>query len=56
VAHRNGTPLLILRGVTDLVSAEKAEAQGNLPLFQENTVRVMQGLVAALPKWLAVWR
>ena len=56
VAHKNGTPLLILRGVTDLVSAEKAEAQGNLPLFQENTVRVMQDLVAALPKWLAVWR
>ena len=56
VAHRNGIPLLILRGVTDLVSAEKAEAQGNLPLFQENTVRVMRDLVAALPKWLAVWR
>jgi adenosylhomocysteine nucleosidase len=56
VAHKNGTPLLILRGVTDLVSMEKAEAQGNLQLFQENTTRVMQDLVAALPKWLAVWR
>ena len=56
VAHKNRTPLLILRGVTDLVSAEKAEAEGNLPLFQDNTVRVMQDLVATLPKWLAVWR
>jgi len=56
VAHKNNTPLLILRGVSDLVSGEKAEAQGNLQLFQDNTVRVMQDLVAALPKWLAVWR
>jgi adenosylhomocysteine nucleosidase len=56
VAHKNKTPLLILRGVSDLVSGDKAEAQGNLQLFQDNTVRVMQDLVAALPKWLAVWR
>ena len=56
VAHKNNTPLLILRGVSDLVSDEKAEAQGNLQLFEDNTVRVMQDLVAALPKWLAVWR
>ncbi len=56
VAHKNGTPLLILRGVTDLVSPAKAEAEGNLQLFQDNTVRVMQNLVGDLPKWLAVWR
>jgi adenosylhomocysteine nucleosidase len=56
VAHRNGTPLLILRGVTDLVSPDKAEAEGNLQLFQDNTVRVMQNLVGDLPKWLAAWR
>jgi len=56
VARRNTTPVLILRGVTDLVSAEKAEAQGNLQLFQDNTVRVMQDLVGVLPKWLAAWR
>jgi len=56
VAHKNGLPLLILRGVTDLVSPVKAEAQGNLQLFQDNTVRVMQNLIAALPKWIAVWR
>lgn len=56
VAQRNGTPLLILRGVTDLVSPDKAKAEGNLKLFQDNTVRVMRNLVDDLPKWLAVWR
>jgi len=56
VARRNATPLLILRGVTDLVSPDKAEAQGNLQLFQQNTVRVMQDLVHNLPQWLAAWR
>jgi adenosylhomocysteine nucleosidase len=56
VAHKNATPVLILRGVTDLVSRDKAEAQGNLQLFEDNTVRVMRKLVGDLPKWLAVWR
>jgi nucleoside phosphorylase len=56
VAHRNGTPVLILRGVTGLVNPDKAEAQSNLELFQNNTGRVMQNLVADLPKWLAAWR
>jgi len=39
-----------------LVSPEKAEAEGNLELFQTNTVRVMQSLVRDLPKWLAIFR
>jgi adenosylhomocysteine nucleosidase len=56
VAHKNGTPLLILRGVTDLVSPAKAEAEGNLQLFQENTARVMKSLIGDLPKWIAAWR
>lgn len=56
VAHRNATPVLILRGVTDLVNPDKAEAQGNPQLFQNNTARVMQDLIADLPKWLAAWR
>ena len=56
VAHRNGTPLLILRGVTDLVSAGQAEAEGNLHLFHEHTAVVMRSLIADLPKWLHVWR
>jgi adenosylhomocysteine nucleosidase len=56
VAHRNAMPVLILRGVTDLVNPEKAEAEGNQQLFRDNTVRVMQNLIGDLAKWLAVWR
>ena len=56
VAQRNATPVLILRGVSDLVSPDGAEAQGDLKLFQNNTGRVMRNLIANLPKWLAAWR
>jgi len=56
VANKNATPVLILRGVSDLVNPDKAEAQGNPQLFQKNTDRVMQNLVADLPVWLAAWR
>ena len=56
VAHRNATPLLILRGVTDLVGPDKAEAEGDPQLFQNNAAIVMQNLVAFLSKWLVVWR
>ena len=56
VAQRNATPVLILRGVTDLVSLDEAEAEGDLQLFENNTGRVMENLVADLPKWLAAWR
>jgi hypothetical protein len=44
--------VLILRGVTDLVSPENAEAQGNLQLFRDNTVRVMRNLIGDLAKCL----
>jgi adenosylhomocysteine nucleosidase len=56
VAQRNGTPLLILRGVSDLVSPDKAEAQGNPELFATNAARVMQSLLRDLPKWIAALR
>jgi adenosylhomocysteine nucleosidase len=56
VAARNKTPILILRGVTDLVSPDRAEAEGHLQLFQNNTSRVMHQLIADLPRWLAAWR
>ena len=55
VAHRNRTPLLILRGVSDLVSPDNGEAQGNLDLFAANAARVMQNLVKGLPAWLAAF-
>lgn len=54
VANRNNVPVLILRGVTDLVSLDKAEAEGNLSLFRDNARQVMQGLVRDLPQYLAM--
>jgi adenosylhomocysteine nucleosidase len=56
VTRKNGTPLLILRGVSDLVSPDKAEAQGNPELFATNAARVMQNLLRDLPKWIAALR
>ena len=54
VAKRNGTRLLILRGVTDLVGGDGGEAYGNLELFHERTREVMRGLFEMLPGWLDV--
>jgi len=53
VAKRNVMPLLIMRGVSDLVSFEKGEGENNGALFVENTSRIMPVLVANLPKWMA---
>ncbi|MFN2121225.1 MAG: hypothetical protein ACK2T0_12615 [Anaerolineales bacterium] len=52
VAGRNRQRLLILRGVTDLVSPEGGEAYGNYELFLARTREIMQRLVESLPKWL----
>jgi adenosylhomocysteine nucleosidase len=52
VAKRNSVPLLILRGVTDLVGADGGEAYGNIALFQERTKAVMQELIGQIPDWL----
>jgi len=54
VAKKAGTPLLILRGVSDLVSPSNGEAQGNPALFEQNTGRVMTTLLQDLSKWIAV--
>ena len=56
VAKRNGAPLLIMRGVSDLVSLDKGEAEGNWALFLENTARIMPMLVANLPQWMTAVR
>ena len=56
VAKRNGTPLLIMRGVSDLVSLEHGEIENNWSLFVENTNRIMPVLVANLPKWMSAMR
>ncbi len=51
VARRNRTPLLILRGVTDLVSEAGGEAYGNPTIFEEACTLIMARLVASLPGW-----
>ncbi|MBL8102938.1 MAG: hypothetical protein JNM02_10440 [Anaerolineales bacterium] len=52
VAAKNKQKLLILRGVSDLVSEEVGEAYDNLALFEERTKEVMRTLFAQLPDWL----
>jgi len=53
VAHRNATPLLILRGVSDVVGPEGSETYGNLPAFEEGARLIMKRLLDDLPSWLA---
>ena len=52
VAARNAMRCLILRGVSDLVSASSGEAYGNIEIFHENTLRIMKCLLEGLPAWL----
>lgn len=53
IAARNGVRCLILRGVTDLVSAEEGEVYGRPELFAARTEAVMARLLDTLPDWLA---
>lgn len=52
VAKQNGTRLLILRAVSDLVGGEGGEAYGNYDLFIARTKEVMRKLFEMLPMWL----
>lgn len=54
VAQRNGTRVLILRGVSDLVGTEGGEAYVDFDVFVRGTRRVMGELLAHLPAWLAL--
>lgn len=54
IAARNGVRCLILRGITDLVSAEEGEVYGRPELFATRTDAIMERLLDALPGWLAV--
>jgi adenosylhomocysteine nucleosidase len=56
VAARNNIPILILRGVTDLVADAGGEAYGNIDLFVQATRDVMRRLVETLPAWLPAAR
>jgi adenosylhomocysteine nucleosidase len=52
VAQRNSARLLILRGVSDLVSEDGGEAYNNIEIFNERAKGIMQQLVEQLPEWL----
>lgn len=49
VAKRNNKKIIILRGVSDLVSPDSGEAYGNFDLFVQRTDSVMQNLLNRLP-------
>lgn len=54
IAARNGVRCLILRGVSDLVSATGGEAyDGTMQTFSEGATLVLGGLLEKLPGWLA---
>jgi adenosylhomocysteine nucleosidase len=50
---RNGQRVLILRGVSDLVTTAGGEAYGDARVFAERSRIVMTSLLDQLPKWLA---
>jgi adenosylhomocysteine nucleosidase len=52
VAGRNNARLLILRGVSDLVSEKGSEAYNNIDLFNERAKGIMEQLIEQLPEWL----
>ena len=52
VAQRNNARLLILRGVSDMVSEEGGEAYNNIEIFNERAHGIMQQLIEQLPDWL----
>jgi adenosylhomocysteine nucleosidase len=54
VAIRNQVCILILRGVTDLVSSRGGEAYGgNIQVFAENAAGVLASLIKYLPDWVS---
>jgi len=55
VAQRNGTRVLILRGVSDLVG-EKSDSDiyGRPDVFEDRATTIMRRLFDVLPKWLEV--
>jgi len=50
VAKLNNTPVIILRGVSDLVSDAGGEAYNNVEIFESNTQQIIKKLVENLPE------
>jgi adenosylhomocysteine nucleosidase len=56
VAHQNGLPCLILRGVSDLVDQTSGEAYGNYAFFEEQCKTIMASLAQNLSNWLSAFK
>lgn len=56
VAKRNDTPVIIARGVSDMISEHQAEAFGDLTVFREGTTSVMRILLEQLPDLVKQWK
>ena len=56
VAQKNNARLLILRAVSDMVSAEGGEVYGDIESYMERAKLIMKMLVEQLPAWLKVYR
>lgn len=52
VANKNNARLLILRGVSDMVSEQGGEAYGDLEIFNQRAKDIMKQLFDQLPDWL----
>ena len=52
VAQRNKTRLLILRGVSDMVSDQGSEAYDHIEIFHQRAKQIMRELIGQLPDWL----
>ena len=52
VANKNNARLLILRGVSDMVSEQGGEAYDNIEIFNQRAKAVMKQLFDQLPDWL----
>jgi adenosylhomocysteine nucleosidase len=53
VAQKNQARLLILRGVSDMVSEQGGEAYNNIEIFKQRATEIMKMLFDQLPGWLA---
>ena len=56
VAQKNNTRLLILRGVSDMVSEQGGEAYNNIEIFNQRAKEIMKELFEQLPDWLKAVR
>lgn len=52
VARKNESRLLILRGVSDMVSEAGGEAYDNIEIFNKRAKGIMKQLIEELPAWL----